>query len=438
MALSRRDFLRRGTAVTAAGLAMPAIIPSTVFGAQGQPGANEKVGVACIGVGRRGQQVLAEAAASPLAQIVAVCDVDLPRAKSVGEKYGCDAYQDYHELLARDDVDAVISATVDHWRALTVIHACQAGKDVYVEKPMSHTIREGRLMVQAARKYGRIVQTGSQQRSMAANRKGCELIRNGAIGKVKRVIAHNFPSPWEDRLPEQPIPEGLNWDLWCGPVEPVPYHIDLYTPRANPGWISFRTYSGGEMTGWGAHGLDQVQWALGMDESGPIEVWTEGPEFDPPTYTEPTPRDPGEKACSNPTVFMRYAGDIVMELTDPGLGGGARFEGEDGAITIDRAVCKCDPEGLADTELGDDAVRLYASDDHMGNWLECVRSRELPVADVEIGHRSTTVCHLGNIARWAGRKLTWDPVGETFVGDDAANGYLDRERRAPYTLPDEV
>jgi predicted dehydrogenase len=319
------------------------------------------------------------------------------------------------------------------------IHACQAGKDVYAEKPMSLTICEGRLMVQAVRKHGRVFQTGSQQRSDAACRLGCELVRNGRIGKIRRVIAANYASPWGCGLPGQPIPDGLDWDLWCGPTKVVPYHIDLCTPRAKPGWISFRPYSGGEMTGWGAHGLDQVQWALGMDESGPIEVWTEGPEFEEPITTAPESRARGDRECSSPKVFFRYPGDIVMELGS-GPPGGAIFVGERGKITIDRGVCKSEPEGIAKEPIRADEIHLVKSNDHMRNWLDSIKSRQRPVADVEIGHRSATVCHLGNIARWVSEKIVvcrlhWDPIAEVFPGDARANAYLDRPRRKPYQLP---
>ena len=191
------------------------------------------------------------------------------------------------------------------------------------------------------------------------------------------------------------------------------------------------------MTGWGAHGLDQVQWALGMDDSGPIEVWTEGGKFDPPTYKEPEARARGEKLCAAPKVFFRYAGGIEMELGN-GPAGGAIFIGEKGKITIDRDMCVSDPPELAAEPLKDPRVRLYVSNNHMQNWLDCIKTREKPAADVEIGHRSSTVCHLGNIARWAGRRLKWDPVKEVFPDDAEANKLLDRARRKPYQLPEKV
>ncbi len=437
---NRRNFLKQ--AVTAAGAfavpyCVPYYVPSVVLAGEERLGANDRIGIAGIGVGRQGSGVFGSAAASKYCRAVAVADVNINTARQVAARYKIEAYQDYRKLLERKDVDAVVTATPDHWRALVCIHCAQAGKDIYAEKPLTLTIREGRLIVEAVRKYNRVLQTGSQQRSNPINRYGCELVRNGRIGKIIRVIAHNYPSPWECGLPAQVVPDGLDWDLWCGPVEPVAFNQDLYLPRAKPGWISFRPFSGGEMTGWGSHGLDQVQWALGMDESGPIEVWTEGDKFNPPTYTEPESKSRGDAICSKPKVFFKYPGDIVMELGN-GPAGGATFIGEKGTISIDRAKVVSQPEEIAKEPIKDDEIRLYRSDNHMLNWLECVRLRTRPVADVEIGHRSATVCHLGNIARWLGRKLRWDPTKEQFIDDPEANAFLDRPRRKPYQLPEKV
>jgi len=433
-ALSRRRFLRT---TAAAGLAAPYVIPSGVLAQEGEPGPNEQIGLAGIGVGRQGGGIFRAAAGNKATRVVAVADVNVPRAEALAKRYEAEPYKDYRELLDRKDVDAITTATPDHWRALVCIHAAQAEKDIYAEKPMTLTIREGRLMTQAVRKYNRVFQTGSQQRSHGANRYGCELIRNGRIGKVHTVIAHNYPSPWECALPEQPVPEGLDWDMWCGPTEVVPFNGDLYAPRARPGWISFRPYSGGEMTGWGAHGLDQVQWALGMDESGPIEVWTEGEPFDPPTYTEPEGRSRGEKACDSPMIFFRYPGDITMKL-DNGNAGGAIFIGEKGKIEIFRGRVTSNPAEIVKEPIRDDEIHLYESSNHMQNWIDCIKSREKPICDVEIGHRSATVCHLGNIARWTGRRMKWDPVKEVFPDDAEANDHLDRKRREGYELPEVI
>ena len=432
--VTRRRFLQRGTAVAGA-VAAPYFVPSGALASADRPGANDRIGVGYVGVGRRARQLMA---LPPEGQIVAAADVYLKRAEEIAAKYKGTPYQDYRKMLESKDVDAVVLATPDHWRALTAIHACQAGKDIYAEKPMTLTIREGRLMVQAARKYKRVFQTGSQQRSNPVNRLACELIRNGRIGKVHTVIGSNYPSPWEGNLPGQPVPDGLDWDMWCGPAEPVPYNKDLYTPRANPGWISFRPYSGGEVTGWGAHGLDQIQWALGMDETGPVEIWAEGDKFDPPVYSKPESRDRGDKVCKKPAVFMRYANGVLLRLGDEGPGGGGVFIGDKGKITIDRGKLKSDPEEIAKGPIKDSDVHLYKSDNHVQNWFDCMKSREHPVADVAIGHSSTTLCHLANIARWLGRKAKWDPAKEIFPGDDEANAYIDRPRRKPYGLPDTI
>jgi predicted dehydrogenase len=272
-------------------------------------------------------------------------------------------------------------------------------------------------MVDAARRYQRIVQTGSQQRSMVANRVACQWVREGRLGKVLEVIGSNYPSPWFCDFPAQETPAGLDWDMWCGQTTPRAFHNDIFISRSNPGWISFRQYSGGEMTGWGAHGLDQVQWALGMDETGPVEIWTEGTPFDPPKYAMPEPRARGEKPGSYPEVLFRYANGVRLRLAD-GPPGGAVF------------VCE---RGELEKELrGQVDLTPEPGNEHLKNWIQCIKSRNRPAADVEIGHRSATVCHLGNIARETGRKLKWDPVAEKFVGDASANQLVSREQRAPY------
>jgi predicted dehydrogenase len=428
--VTRRHFLHvTGRAALGATLAAPFVSRGQVLGA------NERIGVGFIGIGRQASGLLGGILTLKEARFVAVADVNMVRAREAAQKHGAEAYQDYRRLLERKDVDAVVTATPEHWRGPICIHSCQAGKDLYVEKPMSLTIREGRLIANAVRKYKRVFQTGSQQRSMWANHAGCELIKAGGLGKIRYVIAHNYPSPWHHALPAQPIPSELDWEMWCGPAEPVPYNKDLYLPRATPGWLSFRPYSGGEMTGWGSHGLDQVQWALGMDESGPIEVWATGGEFQPPTYDKPEPAARGDKLCSVPTVFFKYPGDVIVEL-GKGPSGGAIFIGDKGKMSIDRGRCESEPEEIAETALRNKPASFR--DHHLKNWLDCIKSRQRPIADVETGHRSATVCHLGNIARILGRRLVWDPVREVFPDDAEANQYLDRARRKPWELPDKV
>ncbi len=432
-AFSRRRFLQKSSVATAT-VALPYFISPGALRSAQSPGANDRVGIGFIGAGRRAGQ-LTQLPSD--ARIVAISDCFLPAAKKMASHFNCPAFQDYRKMLESPDVDAVVIATPDHWHTLPAVHACQAGKDVYVEKPMTLTIREGRQLVNAVRKHKRVLQTGSQQRSIPRNRLGCELVRNGAIGKVHTVIAANYESPWDCGLPEQPIPAGLDWNTWSGQTEVVAYNKDIQTPRANPGWISFRPWSGGEMTGWGAHGFDQIQWALGTSQTGPVEIWIEGDPFEPPTYTQPGSIQDGNTICSRPLVRMRYANGVIVKLEDNGQRGGGQFIGDKGTIIIDRNYLKSDP---ADIVIEATKGQQYGGGDniadHLANWVECIKSRELPVADVETGHRSTTVCHLGNVARWAGRKLQWDPEQERFVGDDDANQLLSRPQRQGYEIPD--
>ena len=325
------------------------------------------------------------------------------RAEQIAEKYKGQACQDYRKVLERKDVDAIVTATPEHWRALICIRACQAGKDLYAEKPVSLTIREGRLMVQAARKYKRVFQVGSQQRSMAINRAACEFIRKGGAGQDHQGrSAATIPAPSIAACRHSRCPKGSIGT--CGAARPrwSPIIPSCTSPRGKPGWISFRPYSGGEMTGWGAHGLDQIQWALGMDDNGPVEVWTEGDKFDPPTITVPESSKRANKICTEPKVFFRYANGVTGASSANGAPGfGGIFHGEKGTFTIDRGQVKSDPPELA-AEIAKAAGK---NDTTCGTGSTASRAGKRPNADVEIGHRSATVCHLGNIARWTGRKL---------------------------------
>ena len=475
--ISRRRLLGQALGTTAAGIVLPGCpltreepaptaktppAPSTSGKKSPTPGPNDQVGVGIIGCGRRnGQLVIGKGGQGKppkYARIVAVADLNKKRADQWAAKYKCPAFQDYRELLDRKEVDVVFYATPEHWHYLPCIHACQAGKDIYGEQPLSHTIREGRVMADAVRKYKRVFQTGEQQRSHPMTRKAVELILNGRIGKVHTVIGYNYPSPYECDFPAQPIPEGLDWDRWCGPNEVVPYHTDLYLSRVpyvrkhypalpaekyavGPGWMSFRPYSGGELANWGCHGLSMVQWALGMDESGPVEIWVEPAEkLQNVVYDNPASRDRGDALCSKSIIHYKFASGVVLKLsgTDTRLGGGATFIGDKGKITIFRGGYQCDPKGLDEDPLPAGAIRVYRNDHHMGNFFRCVRSRTDPIMDVESAHRVATLCHLGNVARWLGRPLEWDPKKEVFPGDDEANQYLDIPRRKGYELPEQV
>ena len=432
--LTRRRFVKKSASLLAGAMAIPTIIPRHVLSSSAAPGANDRVGIGYIGVGRRAGQLRG---LPPNTQVVGVADCNIARAKDWAKKYSCPAHQDYRTLLESAAVDGVIIATPDHWHALHTIHACQAQKDVYCEKPINLTIREGQAMVKAVRKHGRIFQAGSQQRTDTYDRIGSELVRSGAIGKVHTVLTRNLESPWVCKLPAQPVPQEINWDMWCGQTEPRPYHKDIYLPRADPGWISFHCYSGGEMTGWGAHSLDQIQCALGTDSGGPVEVWIdETPEFKPLVFTEPKSRKWGYSTCTKPPVHFRYAsGTVVSFGKGPGFGG--IFEGEKGKITIDRAKLITEPKEIGEEALKDAKIQV-GTDIHIKNWVDCMISRERPNADIQIAHRSTVVCHLGNIARWLGRKVHWDPAQEVFPGDDEANTFLERPMRKPYNLPETV
>ena len=434
MRSTRRDFLKSAaSAALVAGVASPTLIPRSALADGTRPGANDRIGVAGVGVGRRGSEIFASAARNPKAQAICVADVWLPRAENIAKKHKCDAaYQDYRRVLDRKDVDAVLTATPEHWRGLVCINACLAGKHVYGEKPITLTISEGALMEKAARKNNVVFQTGSQQRSQRQNYVGCEFIRNGGLGQIKEVIAANYESPWLCDLPAQPSPDGLDWETWCGPTPVVPYNIDLFTPRAKPGWLSFRPYSGGEMTGWGTHGFDQIQCALGTDLTMPTEIIVEegAEKLIPPVYSKAEDAKRGNEICSKPRLAYKYANGIIVRLGNANRGGGI-FIGEKGKMEIFRGNLKSNPPEIAEELLKSER----RDQDHVDNWLSCILTGERPISDIAIGRRSAAICHLLNIARYLGRSLKWDPDKEVFIGDDEANTYLSREPRKGYELP---
>lgn len=433
--LNRRDFMQHGLAAATA--AAPLFIPRSTLAQGSRPGANDRVGVALIGCGRRGQSYI-DPGLPPRTRIVAACDVHRTRAELAARKVNItekDVVQDYRRVLDRKDVEAVMIATPEHWHALIAIAACQAGKHVYVEKPLTLCVVEGRRMVEAARKYRRIVQVGSQQRSTVPNRDGCALVRGGAIGYVQQVIGPNLNSPWIVDLPAEPIPAELDWDMWCGPSPLRPYHSNLFECEGKPGWMESRDFSTGNMGNWGGHAFDQVQWALGMDATGPVKVLVDGLPLDPPRYTAPESRERGWQLCRRPSLAFEYANGTRLELSTGSISG-AIFIGEKGKVEIRRGSVHSNPKELIENvQLPDGPSYTVA---HINNWFDSIESGQLPVADVECGHRTATIFHLGNIGRQLGRNLRWDPVAEKFVGDDDANQLLDRPRRNGFELPEKV
>ncbi len=413
---TRRDFLKRSAGLAAALAAAPHVL------AAGDP-PSERIRIGCIGVGGQGKGNLGK----HLKNTVAVCDVDAKRlaeAKDRVEKATgrpCAAYADYRKLLDSKDVDAVVITTPDHWHALQTVHACEAGKDVYCEKPLTLTVAEGRAMVNAARRHKRIVQTGSQQRSADNFRLACELVRSGRVGKIHTVRVGipgvNFKGP---AVADGEPPAELDYDLWLGPAPKRPFN----EKRVHYNFRFFWDYSGGQMTNWGAHHLDIAQWGLGTDESGPVAIegkarYHKDGWFEVPEWFE---------------VVYAYANGVKL-ICGQDQKGGTTFEGDKGKIWVNRGKLEGTPAEVLKMPPGDGDVRLYVSKNHHDNWLECVRTRKLPICDVEIGHRSATVCHLGNIAVRTGRKIAWDPAKEEIVGDAEAARMLSRPYRAPWKLP---
>ncbi|MBM4011575.1 MAG: Gfo/Idh/MocA family oxidoreductase [Planctomycetes bacterium] len=418
--VARRRFIAAtGTVVLAAPARRAAAAPSP-----------DRIRVGAIGVGGRGRLLLDQLPDD--AQLVALADCNLPRAEAYAKdhaaKHGTtlDVVQDHRRLLDRQDIDAVIVATGEFQRVLPCIHACQAGKDIYAEKPLTLTVQEGRALVGAVRRHGRVLQVGTQQRSMAINRLACEFVRSGGLGTIREVRAVNYHGSAAEPVPPpaaEAVPAGLDWNTWLNQAADRPFSPVWMA------WMQWRDFAGGEMTNWGAHGIDQVQWALGMDDTGPVAIVPHG-------------------AAPNAAVEMRYASGVPLTFVlDKGPMGGAVFIGDRGKLEINRNKVVSNPPEIAAAILASvdvaeeerawsDETALWQARQHLQNWLDCIRTRERPVADVETGHRSITVCHLAGVARRLGRPLEWDPVAERFVSDPEADALLARPRRAGFELPE--
>ncbi len=431
--ISRRGFVK----ASAATLALPLFVSSRVLGDTNNAPASEKIRLGAIGIGKMlYESHLPHFLNMPNVQVVAVCDVDTTRReagkKRVDDKYGntdCAAYVDYRELIARDDIDAVACATPDHWHALVILAAAAAGKDIYCEKPLTNNLREAKVVMDAVNKSGVIFQTGSQQRSDNNFRYACELVQNGRIGKIQRVMVSVGGPPRPCNLPGEEMEPGLDWDRWLGPA-PMREYSSVLSPRGVhnhfPSWRNFCEYGGGGMTDWGAHHFDIAQWGLGMDKSGPVEIVP--------------PENPN---ATNGVKFI-YANGV--ELIHGGRSG-VTFIGTDGEIFVNRGQLESKPDGIIKQPIGETEIQLYKSPGgghggHRQDWVNCVVSRQQPNCPIEIGARTVAVCHLGNIAylhgaELGGKSLKWDPAKWEFVGNDEANRWQDYPypRREGYGLP---
>lgn len=427
--MNRRSFLKTALGSAAGFITAPYVIPSKLIGATAP---SERITLGFIGVGKQGTYLLRAFMNEDDAQVLAVSDVDqlkLNRARKMANEFyaeavgsasynGCDAYEYFEEIIARDDIDAVVIATPDHWHAIPVLEAAAAGKDIYCEKPLSQTIEEAQLMVDEVRRYNRVFQVGSMQRSYQQFRFACELVRNGYIGDMQHVTVDVGGPPVSCDLPAEPVPDYLNWERWLGPAMWQPYNSVLSPHISNdifPHWRDYRDYGGGGMTDWGAHHFDIAQWGLGMDDSGPVEI-----------------HPPDEKGYD--VLTYKYASGITMTRNSFEEGHGVLFEGTDGKIVVNRSYIQTWPESLESIQLKPNDVHLYESKNHYADWLDSIRKRKKPICDVDVGKHSVIVCHLGNLAYLLQRSLYWDPEKEIFQDDPKANQLLSRPYRKPWRV----
>jgi predicted dehydrogenase len=428
---SRRQFLKQ-----AAALAAPALVPSAVLGGPGRDAPSERVIVGSIGVGGRGR-LNTRGLMAHGAQVVAVCDVNAghraharreveahyAKAKRGGSYRGCAAYKHFQELLGRDDIDAVMIATPDHWHVPIALAAVRAGKAIYVEKPLGISIAEGQALREAVQRSRAVFQHGTEQRSFGRFRRACELVRNGYLGQVKLI---RVACPGGRRTgvhPPQPVPKGFDWDLWLGPAAYVPY-----TPaRARAGsWYFISDYAAsGFVAGWGVHHVDMAQWALDADHSGPVEIEGRGVLPEDGLYDTPVTW----------SIDYTYANGVRVNFTDNGQNPqGVVFEGTEGKLHVTRGAIRAWPDSLLKIKLRPDDVHLYRCRSDDANFLECVKSRRETCSPIHAAHRSTSVCYLGHIAILLGPRLRWDPVRERFVNIPEANRLLSRPHRAAWQI----
>lgn len=422
---SRRQFLQQSAAATAASIPYwLTASPATAMSANDRP----LVGV--VGLGGRGRAIARQAAA--FGDLVALCDVDRKHTEEakVQLRAQADLYQDYRRVLDRQDLDVILNATPDHWHTAINVSACQAGKDVYTEKPMTLTIDEGKILCRTVQQTGRIVQVGTQQRSEKAFQTAVELVRNGRIGTLREVtVTLPFWSTQGGPFSSAAPPPQLDWDFYQGQAPAQPYCFERTHFVKGGGWRWWYEYAGGIITDWGNHHMDIAHWGMDMERSGPLTV-------------EGTARFPNEgrpHCYSTPDRFqidLTYPGGLRLHYEGAEDNrNGILFTGDKGRVFVNRGNMYGKPvEELPENPLPTDAWRVRASNDHMGNFFACVKSRETPVSPVEIQHRTVTACHLANLAVRLKRKITWDPKTEEMIGDDEANSWQKRTQRAPYTI----
>ncbi len=433
---SRRQFIRKavGTAVS-----LPLFVPSTVLGAN-TPG--NRITIGCIGVGRMGLGDLRGVLQFDEVQVVAVCDVDSKRAayarkltndyyakkRNTPAYHGCDAYGNFRELIGREDIDAVLICTPDHWHAIGAIEAARAGKDIFLQKPMTLTLPEGRTLSNTARRYGTVFQVGSQQRSENNFRFACELVRNERIGKLKTITIAVGLDISTGTEPVMPVPGNLDYAMWLGPAPWSPYTEKRVHPQngySRPGWLRIRDYCLGMVTGWGSHHLDIAQWAMGTEHSGPSRIVANA------TF----PTDGLWDVHTQFDIQYHYANGVEMTFTGNNVNKqGVLFEGTEGWVYVRRGFIDAFPKSLLTRRIKPDETHLYRSYDHKKNFIECIKTRRQTVAPVEVGHRSCSVGILGDIAMRTGQTLEWDPTKERFTNSEAANRMLWRPTRSPWML----
>lgn len=427
--ITRRSFLKRAATVSTSGLALPYVVSSSALGKAGSVAAGERITVGFIGTGGHGRAVnLKNFLGNADAQAVAVCDVDPNQSeiarKMVNDKYGnndCAVYTDFRDVLARDDIDAVMISTPDHWHVPISIAAAKAGKDVECEKP-TLTIEEGRALCDVMKRYGRVFQWSTEDRAVYEYHRMCELVRNGRIGKIHtiRVELPSGPDTPGDPTP-MPVPKGFDYDLWLGPAPWAPYTKDRI--HWNFRWIL--DYSGGMLTDWGAHLLDGAQWGNNTEHTGPVEVEGKGEFWKEGLYN----------TAKEFRIEYKYADGVRLIVTSgtPSL----RFEGSEGWIGNRgwRAPLQAEPKSILDSVIGPNEIHLYTcKGGEQRNFLDCVKSRKACYFPPEIGQRCFTIAHIGNISMLLGRKLRWNPDSERFVNDEQANRMLSRAMRSPWRL----